>query len=104
MRASCSHRIMLPRALRFIDCGRLLIPCRLNATAARTLPEPVMVKRFFALDLVFSLGILLFLSVFKGNAAKEIANPGSSLLGGRGMPCHAARFVAHILGATDAGL
>ena len=34
------------------------MPCCLPAAAARTLPVPVNLNRFLALDLVFSLGIL----------------------------------------------
>jgi hypothetical protein len=39
----------------------LIIPCRLPAWAYSTLPVPVILKRFLALDLVFILGILLSL-------------------------------------------
>ena len=61
MRESAALRIIVPRAWRFIFCGRLRIPWRLKATLARTLPVPVNRKRFLALDFVFSLGISISL-------------------------------------------
>jgi hypothetical protein len=57
MRASAAHKIIVPRAFRIIFCERLLMPCCLPAAEARTLPVPVNLNRFLALDLVFSLGI-----------------------------------------------
>ena len=57
MRESASLSITVPRALRFIFLERLRRLWRLNATPARTLPVAVSRKRFFALDLVLSLGI-----------------------------------------------
>jgi len=61
IRASCGERTIIPRDWRFILLDRLRRLCRLKAAAARTLPVPVILKRFLALDLVFSLGISLFL-------------------------------------------
>jgi len=40
---------------------RLIMPWRLPAAPARTLPEAVTLNRFLAADFVFILGILLFL-------------------------------------------
>ena len=52
---------MPPRVFRFILFDRLRRLCRLKALKALTLPVPVILKRFLALDFVFSLGISLFL-------------------------------------------
>ncbi len=63
IRASGADRIIVPRDWRFIFVERLRRLWRLKAPAARTLPVPVSLKRFLALDFVFSLGISLFLLV-----------------------------------------
>src|SRR5262245_63598585 len=60
-RASPGSRIVVPRCWRICLLVRLIMPCRLPAWVARTLPVAVMVNRFLADDLVFILGILLFL-------------------------------------------
>src|SRR5262249_2610030 len=59
MRASLSLSTMVPRALRTNLAVRLIMPCRLPWARALTLPPPVILKRFLAPLLVFSLGILL---------------------------------------------
>ena len=51
----------MPRLLRICLLVRLIIPCRLPAWAYSTLPVPVILKRFLALDFVFILGIWLSL-------------------------------------------
>src|SRR5262245_3165225 len=61
MRASLSFSTMVPRALRTNFVVRLIMPCRLPWACAFTLPAPVILKRFLAPLLVFSLGILLSL-------------------------------------------
>jgi hypothetical protein len=57
--ASASAIIIVPRVLRFIFCGRLRRKCCLHAGLPLTLPEAVVLKRFFALDFVLSFGILV---------------------------------------------
>src|SRR4051812_39718603 len=49
----------VPRCWRICFLVRLIMPWRLPAQAAFTLPWAVILKRFLAPDLVFSLGILL---------------------------------------------
>src|SRR5690606_37502741 len=61
--ASGSARTMVPRASRMNLLERLIMPWRLPAAAAFTLPVPVILNRFLADDLVFILGILLILSM-----------------------------------------
>src|SRR5256885_13444574 len=56
--ASLSQSTMVPRALRTNLAVRLIMPCRLPWAATFTLPVPVILKRFLAPLLVFSLGIL----------------------------------------------
>src|SRR5262252_1971666 len=55
--ASLSLSTMVPRALRTNLAVRLIMPCRLPWAATFTLPEAVILKRFLAPLLVFSLGI-----------------------------------------------
>ena len=50
---------MVPRAVRTNFAVRLIMPCRLPWAWALIRPVPVILKRFLALLLVFSLGILL---------------------------------------------
>ena len=50
---------LVPRSWRICFLVRLIMPWRLPAEAYITLPVPVTLKRFFAPDLVFSLGIWL---------------------------------------------
>ena len=57
--ASASAIIIVPRVFRFIFCGRLRRKCCLHAGLPRTLPDAVVLKRFFALDFVLSFGILV---------------------------------------------
>jgi|NorSeaMetagenome_1021524.scaffolds.fasta_scaffold199855_2 hypothetical protein len=57
MFSSALHSVVVPRALRMNLRERLIIPWRLPAWAANTRPVAVTLKRFFALDLVFILGI-----------------------------------------------
>src|SRR5439155_2356636 len=57
--ASLSQSTMAPRALRTNLAVRLIMPCRLPWAATLTLPVPVILTRFLAPLLVFSLGILL---------------------------------------------
>src|SRR5512132_2561596 len=52
-----SGRIIVPRAWRFIFCGRRRKLWRLQAPLARILPVAVKRNRFLAADLFFSLGI-----------------------------------------------
>ena len=59
MRASGSDKTVVPRELRKNVLERLIMPWRLPACPALTLPEAVSLKRFFAPDFVFILGILL---------------------------------------------
>src|SRR6478736_2496766 len=56
--ASLSQSTMVPRALRTNLAVRLIMPWRLPWAATFTLPVPVILKRFLAPLLVFSLGIL----------------------------------------------
>src|SRR3954470_3457287 len=49
----------VPRCWRICFLVRLIMPWRLPAIADFTLPWAVILKRFLAPDLVFSLGILL---------------------------------------------
>src|SRR3978361_71242 len=49
----------VPRCWRICFLVRLIMPWRLPAIADFTLPLAVILKRFLAPDLVFSLGILL---------------------------------------------
>src|ERR1700676_2524441 len=49
----------VPRSWRICFLVRLIMPWRLPRWAAITLPVAVTLKRFLALDLVFSLGIWL---------------------------------------------
>src|SRR3954471_23138904 len=53
----------VPRCWRICFLVRLIMPWRLPAIADFTLPLAVILKRFFAPDLVFSLGILLSFKV-----------------------------------------
>src|SRR5262249_56345852 len=57
--ASPGSSTVLPRAFRMNFGVRLIMLWRLPACAAITLPEPVILKRFFTPLLVFNLGILL---------------------------------------------
>src|SRR6187455_2889028 len=59
--ASLSQSTMVPRALRTNLAVRLIMPCRLPWAATFTLPVPVILKRFLAPLLVFSLGIFVLL-------------------------------------------
>src|SRR5262250_3997800 len=53
---------LVPRCSRICLVVRLIIPWRLPDWAKSTFPEAVTLKRFFAPDFVFSLGILALLS------------------------------------------
>lgn len=55
--ASDAQRIIAPDASRMNFVVRLIMPWRLPAGPAFTRPEAVKLKRFFAADLVFILGI-----------------------------------------------
>src|SRR3954469_2093645 len=57
--ASVLNRVAVPRRLRICFLVRLIIPCCLPDWAYMTFPVPVILKRFFAPDLGFSLGIWL---------------------------------------------
>jgi hypothetical protein len=57
--ASDSFKIPMPRAFWTNFAVRLIMPWRLPAWPALTLPEAVILKRFFAPDLVFIFGILV---------------------------------------------
>src|SRR6185503_18733542 len=59
--ASLSQSTMVPRALRTNLAVRLIMPWRLPWAATFTLPVPVILKRFLAPLLVFSLGIFVLL-------------------------------------------
>src|SRR4029077_9698267 len=63
----------VPRNWRICFLVRLIMPWRLPAEAYITLPVPVTLKRFFAPDLVFSLGI--WLSCWPGNASQRPGSP-----------------------------
>src|SRR5690349_8756415 len=54
---SVLNRTRVPRWWRICLLVRLIMPWRLPACADRTLPPPVILKRFLAPDLVFILGI-----------------------------------------------
>src|ERR1041385_5181284 len=69
--ASLSQSTMVPRALRTNLAVRLIMPCRLPWAATLTLPVPVILKRFLAPLLVFSLGILL--APFRSRAVPRLA-------------------------------
>src|SRR5260370_37355200 len=64
----------VPRSWRICFLVRLIIPWRLPAIADFTLPLPVILKRFLAPDLVFSLGILLSFGA-ASDAAKNRVQP-----------------------------
>ncbi len=57
MRASWAHMMKPPRALRLTLVERRRRLWRLKAALARTLPVPVSLNRFLALDFVFNLDI-----------------------------------------------
>jgi len=57
--ASGADKTVVPRASRMNFLVRLIIPWRLPACPAFTLPLAVILKRFLALDLVFILGIFV---------------------------------------------
>src|SRR6476660_6773716 len=63
----------VPRSWRICFLVRLIMPWRLPAEAYITLPVPVTLKRFFAPDLVFSLGI--WLSCWPRNASQRPGSP-----------------------------
>src|SRR2546423_15250440 len=77
-----------PRNWRICFLVRMIIPGRLPAWDASTLPVPVTLKRFFAPDLVFSLGI--WLSYMGRNPRRRPGLPASARNGG----VHGARFAA----------
>src|SRR5229473_3398759 len=56
---SVLNRTLVPRWSRICLVVRLIIPWRLPDWAKSTFPEAVTLKRFFAPDFVFSLGIWL---------------------------------------------
>src|SRR5262245_57147567 len=81
-RASPGSRIVVPRCWRICLLVRLIMPCRLPAWVARTLPVAVMVNRFLADGLVFILGILLFLREASNTAtACPLSRPDGSKRG-----------------------
>jgi hypothetical protein len=55
--SSALDKTVVPLAFRINFRDRLIIPWRLPACAAFTLPPAVILNRFFAPDLVFILGI-----------------------------------------------
>ena len=57
--ASASDRIMVPVTSRMNFVERLIMPWRLPAGPALTLPEAVIENRFFAAALVFIFGIFV---------------------------------------------
>src|SRR3989338_59524 len=76
--ASESFRIMVPDASRMNFVVRLIMPWRLPATPAFTRPEAVKLKRFFAADLVFILGISISMVAGVARHAKLAGNTGYS--------------------------
>src|SRR5215475_3516244 len=56
---SASNSTLVPRCSRICLVVRLIMPWRLPDWAKSTFPEAVTLKRFFAPDFVFSLGIWL---------------------------------------------
>src|SRR4051812_37856898 len=60
---SALNMMRVPRSWRICFLVRLIMPWRLPAIADFTLPLAVILKRFLAPDLVFSLGILLSFKV-----------------------------------------
>jgi hypothetical protein len=89
---SASASTIVPRALRMNLLDRLIMPWRLPAAAANTLPVPVTLNRFFAADFVFILGILLlhFSCIETGRRGLF-----SSIKNGHGMPCRTVRTAAY---------
>src|SRR6185295_2759496 len=87
--ASESFSTMVPRASRMNFAVRLIMPWRLPWAATFTLPVPVILKRFLAPLLVFSLGILL--SVLFVRAAATPAAHYQGQESRHGMPRRAAR-------------
>lgn len=89
---SASASTIVPRALRMNLLDRLIMPWRLPAAAAKTLPVPVTLNRFFAADFVFILGILLlhFSCIETGRRGLF-----SSIKNGHGMPCRTVRTAAY---------
>lgn len=94
---SASASTIVPRALRMNLLDRLIMPWRLPAAAANTLPVPVTLNRFFAADFVFILGILLlhFSCIETGRRGLF-----SSIKNGHGMPCRTVRTAAYNRSAT----
>ena len=92
MRESAALRIRVPRVCRFIFWDRLLRPWRLKAYWPLTLPLAVMRNRRLVLDLVFILGICLFL--IRLPPTGEVTGGGVSLAGERlGMPAPNRSFL-----------
>src|SRR5882724_13354775 len=64
---SVLNSVRVPRWSRICLLVRLIMPWRLPAKAESTFPVPVTLKRFFAPDLVFILGIWLSFSAAGGH-------------------------------------
>src|SRR5258707_4917302 len=65
---SVLNSTLVPRSWRICFLVRLIMPWRLPRWAYFTLPPAVILKRFLAPDLVFSLGIWLSCCPASGNA------------------------------------
>src|SRR5579864_7989361 len=68
---SVLNSTLVPRNCRICFLVRLIMPWRLPRWAYLTLPEAVILKRFLAPDLVFSLGIWLSCGRQTGFASDE---------------------------------
>src|SRR5262249_13139988 len=73
---SALNMIRVPRNCRICLVVRLIMPCRLPACADTTLPVAVILKRFWAPDLLFILGIWLsFAGRSQGENEPTFAGP-----------------------------
>src|ERR1700730_11580862 len=97
--ASPSLSTMVPRALRTNFAVRLIMPWRLPCAATFTLPCAVILKRFLAPLLVFSLGMARFLICSRVGSLRlltqSIGSPSGHLL--KSSP--QVTFFGHFLGA-----
>src|SRR5262245_28234370 len=98
--ASLSESTMVPRASRTNLAVRLIMPCRLPWACTLTLPVAVILKRFLAPLLVFSLGILLLLMARPRDNRRSSAIV-ESVRSRHGMPRRAAWMALHRANRSD---
>src|SRR5215470_6936726 len=98
---SVLNRTLVPRSWRICFLVRLIMPWRLRDCVYSTFPEPVILKRFLAPDLVLILGIWLSFRRHSG----AIGPVRRSLLGVSVLIEHfAAATAAHCAGRREAGV